>query len=77
MRWDKKLPINGQTRIITKFLFFPHMIDRRVRWLETVGIEQFYSVHPHDSKGNWIDIRWADFQIVNENNRQTKGGYNG
>ena len=48
----------GDTRVITRFLFFPRRIGNEARWLEKARIRQVavrceYSVH-------WYDERWED-----------------
>jgi hypothetical protein len=49
MKWfekTKKQPLNGDKRIITKFLWFPLTISKETRWLEVASIQQHWS-GPH------------------------------
>jgi hypothetical protein len=54
MRWKsktKKVPLDGEERIITKFCWLPEFIIDNCVWLETVTIKQrCYFI-------NWIDGR--------------------
>ena len=56
-----KLPEAGETRVISKFLWFSRWIEHERRWLERASIRQVY-VGPGlmDVRGSWMDIAWED-----------------
>ena len=49
-------PSNNDTRIIKRFAIIPVGIDKEIRWLEFVYIEQIYS----DFYGSWLNNRFVD-----------------
>ena len=49
-----KRPLDRDTRIITKFLFFPVRIKDEWRWLEVASIKQMY-VYPY----GWYNVGWS------------------
>ena len=53
MRWI--VPVEGNTRKITKFLWLPVRAEGEVRWLEKATIEQY-----HNGK------RWKNIEFVDE-----------
>ncbi|UUV46323.1 hypothetical protein [Bacillus phage vB_BanS-Thrax2] len=63
---NKKQPIVGQTRIIGKFLLFPKVINRELRWLEYSYYEQVaIKVNVGDIwedryKNKWINKKWVN-----------------
>lgn len=67
MRWYTPVISKGDTRIIHRFLVFPHTIGNQTRWLEYVGIKQLYSSDTYtDDYGyesehfHWEDISFVD-----------------
>ena len=67
MRWlyDKLLGREGETRIITKFLFFPKKLDNERKWLEKAHILQKVckvdiggSMEWGKYKHKWRDWNW-------------------
>lgn len=52
----KPKPTLFDRRIIKKFAWFPIEIDREVRWLEKVVIEQKY----YGTANGWISYRFID-----------------
>lgn len=61
MRWN--IPVYGERRTVTKFLWFPLEINKEVRWLEKatyieeydrfyLGGEYYYM--------DWNPIKWVD-----------------
>jgi hypothetical protein len=63
MRWIKKpKPQIDDTRIVTRFLFFPKCIDGECRWLETAQIKQRYDPgqngYPPLYFMEWVDDCW-------------------
>jgi len=75
MRWirkEPKMPEIGDTRIVTRFLFFPVELltlsrkEIQFRWLEIARIEQKYIEVLHfddygaENSMEWIDKRWAN-----------------
>ena len=64
MKWHKKfkpLPKDGETREITRFLWFPKCIDSEWRWLEKASWEQYYL---NLSYASFLDRRWFDRKWV-------------
>lgn len=63
MRWRKKLkpfPKNGDTREVTKFLWFPKTIDNETRWLErTTWIQEYVVTTGWDIPNFWMDRTWG------------------
>jgi hypothetical protein len=49
MKWNRVEPINGTTRHLRKFLWWPVQIDNQTRWLEYAVIYQRY-----------VDSRWLN-----------------
>jgi len=43
VRWKKRNYI-GNERVITRFLFFPRLINMEYRWLEVARIKQIYKI---------------------------------
>lgn len=71
MKWETKVivtdcPRHGDTRTITKFLWYPLTINGITRWLEVVKIKQWYSGPRHTSNRyvvglcSWLDDSWID-----------------
>ena len=70
-RWPKrparKVPNLGDTRIVCKFLLWPHCLDDEWRWLGRERItQQCVRRWSHDPEGlssfqynGWIDRHWA------------------
>ena len=64
MRWKRKMEVQGNSRTITKFLFFPTKIfdfvtmHDDIRWLEKATILQEY--RSTRSGGRWKNLRWVD-----------------
>ena len=60
MRFYEKEPLHaGETRTITKFLWYPVKIERETRWLETAKIIQ--EVIDNDDGANvWTSTGWAN-----------------
>jgi len=56
----KKEPELNSIRNISKFLWFPLIIDDELRWLETVYIEQKYWIPNYckNPKAEWINMNW-------------------
>ena len=53
MRWELKIdPLNGEERIVEKFLWIPTRIGRDVRWLEFTIIKQKYN------RIEWNNVKW-------------------
>lgn len=50
----KKKPEIGDTRIIRRFAWFPVLLEREIRWLEQVTIEQMYGIF------GWSDWRYKE-----------------
>ena len=55
MRWIIKRPSDLDTRIVSKFLWFPTQIGLEVRWLETARIVQKYYLGL-----GWVNEEWAN-----------------
>ena len=71
MRWNNKQNCpykkdfkNGDTRIVTKFLWFWKTIDDETRWLEYAMIEEeffsSYSVVHQENIHEWKEMRWVN-----------------
>lgn len=67
MRWKTNVtPKVGDTRVVTKFLWWPKTIDAVTRWMETASYKQeyqSYSLPSEDypvSRIGWIDMEWTD-----------------
>jgi hypothetical protein len=67
MRWEKiekARPQEGDTRVITKFLFRPRCIGKEHRWLEMAKISQKLELqmayYMGCSKLEWVDKEWVD-----------------
>lgn len=68
-RWPKraarKVPSLGDTRIVCKFLLWPHCLDDEWRWLGRERIERgcfrrlSYAPAPSFEYNGWIDRHWA------------------
>lgn len=75
-KWYKKEKLKiGDTRVISKFLFWPKTIGGETRWMENVSIEQETYYYSHTTKGanrfrpfhndpstnyKWQDNCWLD-----------------
>jgi len=77
MRWKAKkkpTPADGETRYVTKFLFFPLTLNGETRWLEIASLcERFdygYARYPdvrgiepnpvkYAAYGKWVKISWV------------------
>lgn len=60
-------PIEGQTRLIGKFLLFPKIINRELRWLEYAYYEQVAvktdvggSMEWGNYKNKWRNKKWVN-----------------
>lgn len=58
MEWIK--PNRFDTREITKFLFLPKKIGRKVRWLEKATWEEQYVRDNYWCKYCWKSTKWLD-----------------
>ena len=56
MRFKINIPKRGDTRIKSKFLWFPKWISEEIRWLEYVTWEDFYVA----DSGTWYARNWID-----------------
>ena len=56
MRWKVNCK-DGDTRIITKFLWFPVTIEGETRWLEMANIKQRFYLG--DSWSTWYNKTWV------------------
>jgi hypothetical protein len=52
--------LDGDVRIITRFLFFPKRIGAEVRWLEKAKIRQ------QARRGSYGIVRWHDYLWEND-----------
>ena len=66
MRWTTSVPLKdrvGDARTVTKFLWWPKTIGRKVRWLETVSVRQ--EVKKLILRGDVsYEYRWMDIIFV-------------
>lgn len=69
MRWTLKAgKKEGDTRTVSRFLWFPKCIDREIRWLEWATIQQTVMVRtslaPNSPIGctylAWVDSCWVN-----------------
>ena len=60
MRFPKRKPKPRDTRIKTKFLFFPLKIDDETRWLEISSYQQEYIYCSTFTPSKWYNICWVD-----------------
>jgi hypothetical protein len=62
MKWKKKTPIIGDTRIIRRFAIFPIIVNnyniREYKWLERAYIKQQYD--PLMPIKHWENIKFVD-----------------
>lgn len=65
MRWKVKEYVKGDKRIITKFLFFPKLINEEARWLEFATFEQILTTESWELTV-WEDLRWINNEKINE-----------
>jgi len=62
MRWvikEKVRPTPGDTRTVSRFLWFPRKIGREMVWLETVQVKQIYDY-------SWAlhkDYEWCNMEF--------------
>ena len=59
MRWRTDRVKYGETRVVTKFLYFPKNIKGDVRWLEVGIFRQTYSMD-FECASIWLDICWLN-----------------
>jgi hypothetical protein len=67
MRWRSKWDDiwYGDTRVVSKFLFFPKRIDREWRWLEKASYRQIcVKVMNHGSYDYRYHKEWADKEWI-------------
>jgi hypothetical protein len=60
MKWSSHItpePLLGETRQVTKFLWFPKEMAGTWRWLETATWEQVYVLKP---MSDWLYLGWWD-----------------
>lgn len=57
MRYIFKTPNHGDTKVKKKFLLFPVIIDKELRWLETATIKYEF---------NFIYEKWYPIEFINE-----------
>lgn len=60
MRWTEKTDIFLETRVVTRFLFFPISIDNLVRWLEYAQIKQIRDFSTSWQRWVWVNHSWVD-----------------
>ena len=60
MRWIKEQYELGDTKIETKFLWFPVEIKGETRWLETVTIEYICRLYWSGAFAYWHESRFID-----------------
>lgn len=63
MRWKVKMYKAGDTRVITKFLWFPKTLGEERRWLEKASIKQRLNVYTGMMRIRgleWADEKWDD-----------------
>jgi len=64
MRWKRSPKVDGQKRIISKFLFLPLTIDDETRWLERATIYQEYEecriISAYLVPSKWENVRWVN-----------------
>jgi len=58
MKWNSKEYKSGDTRVISRFLFFPRSINGECRWMERASIKQ-------KLERNWVDSVWVDISWEN------------
>lgn len=57
----KPNPIVRETRIREKFLFFPKVINRELRWLEKAAwVEQYVHTGYDEPSCHWEAINWKE-----------------
>lgn len=65
MRWTRRKPENGATRVVRKFLLIPLRLEGETRWLETADIRQkamgtsMIGEPPHPDSVEWVNIGWV------------------
>lgn len=62
MRYKIKYPKDGETRVVTKFLWFPQTIGFEERWLERASWKEVFSKCPLGLTflDVWIKTEWKD-----------------
>jgi len=55
-----RIPLIGQTRVVTKFLWFPKTINKETRWLEKASWTEHYLPSIVTNKCSWITGKWND-----------------
>ncbi len=61
MKWKSKTNLDGDNRIIRRFLFIPKTLQEQTRWLELARIKQvFVNGILNDY---WRDIEWVDQDV--------------
>ena len=68
MRYTFKEPVKKikpkekDTRLVTKFLFFPKIIDRQIRWLERATWKEIYwfRIDTLMIGFGWEALKWVD-----------------
>lgn len=58
MRWIGR--ISGETRVITRFLFFPLKVNSEWRWLEVAKIHQSYNTKAKGWNNDWFVDKKGD-----------------
>jgi hypothetical protein len=62
--FNKIQPKEGDIRIVEKFLLFPRIINKELRWLERAKIKQRYEDEPWpDSRAvaqMWVNKEWVN-----------------
>ena len=61
MRWKRKKPKVGDSRVIVRLLLFPKTLEGETRWLEICPIIQIYEIYfdGHSNITNWHSRKWA------------------
>lgn len=59
---DVPIPKIGETRTVTKFLWWPTTIKEELRWMERATIKQEYNpgIGINGVIINWINMEWLD-----------------
>ena len=58
MKWQNSAhPKDGDTRVVTRFLFLPCRIENESRWLEIASVKQEYVWGWYE--GWWVNTEWV------------------
>lgn len=54
-------PERGDTKIVSRFLWFPKSINKKVHWWECAIIRYEYR-NPYGITGYWLAVAWVDVE---------------